>query len=144
MKAVCEVSGVSRSNRAVKSGRQSEWGDLRKTLTMDDKPLVAELQELIADLPTYGYRRASALLRRRCDALGRPRVNAKRVYRVMRARNLLLERRPPNNPSSRRHDGKLRWAGSMPAGARTASNSFAMMARLCALSLHWTVAIGML
>ncbi|MPW22471.1 IS3 family transposase [Paraburkholderia sp. CNPSo 3157] len=58
-------------------------------------------------LPTYGYRRAWALLRRRRDAVGRPRVNAKRVYRVMRAHNLRLAHRPRHTPSSRRHDGKV-------------------------------------
>jgi putative transposase len=72
MKTVCEVLGVSRSNPAVKSTRQSDWVDRRKTPTMDDRPLVAELQALIAELPTYGYRRAWALRRRR-DALGSTR-----------------------------------------------------------------------
>nr|WP_244207880.1 IS3 family transposase [Paraburkholderia hospita] len=121
MKTVCEVLGVSRSNLAVKSRRQSDWVDRRKTPTLDDKPLVAELQEVVADLPTYGYRRAWALLRRRRDALGRPRVNAKRVYRVMRAHNLLLERRPRHTPSSRRHDGKVAVGRS---NARWCSDGF--------------------
>jgi putative transposase len=90
MKTVCEVLGVSRSNLAVKSKRDAEWVDKRKTPARDDMPLVAELQGLVADLPTYGYRRAWALLRRNRDAQGQPRVNAKRVYRVMHT--LLLTR----------------------------------------------------
>jgi len=57
MKTVCEVLGVSRSNLAVKSKRDAEWGDKRKTLAREEMPLVAELQELVADLPTDGYRR---------------------------------------------------------------------------------------
>ncbi len=107
MKTVCEVLGVSRANLAVKSKRPAEWVDRRKTPVLDDMPLVTELRELVADLPTYGYRRAWALLRRSRDALGQPRVNAKRVYRVMRRHGLLLERRARHVPSTRRHDGKV-------------------------------------
>ncbi len=54
MKTVCEVLGVSCSNLAVKSKRDAEWVDRRKTPALNDMPLVAELQELVADLPTYG------------------------------------------------------------------------------------------
>lgn len=98
MKTVCEVLGVSRSNLTVKSKRPAEWVDRRKMPVLDDMPLVIELRELVADLPTYGYRRAWALLRRSRDALGQPRINAKRVYRVMRRHGLLLERRPRHAP----------------------------------------------
>ncbi len=42
----------------------------------------------VADLPTYGYRRVWALLRR-VGQDGLPVVNAKRVYRIMRTHNLL-------------------------------------------------------
>lgn len=47
----------------------------------------------VADLPTYGYRRVWALLRRESERDGLPVVNAKRVYRIMRTHNLLLERK---------------------------------------------------
>jgi len=107
MKTVCEVLGVSRSNLAVKSKRLAEWVDQRKTPSLDDMPLVNELRGLVADLPTYGYRRVWALLRRSRDAQAQPRVNAKRVYRVMRTHGLLLERRPRHAQSARRHDGKV-------------------------------------
>jgi putative transposase len=107
MKTVCEVLGVSRSNLAVKFRRPAEWADRRKTPALHDMPLVVELRQLVADLPTYGYRRAWALLRRSRDVLGQPRVNAKRVYRVMRTHGLLLERRPRHAQSARRHDGRV-------------------------------------
>jgi transposase-like protein len=61
MKTLCEVLGVSRSNLAVKSKRAAEWVDQRKMPAMDDMPLVTELQRLLADLPTYGYRRVGAV-----------------------------------------------------------------------------------
>lgn len=48
----------------------------------------------VADLPTYGYRRVWALLRRESERDGLPVVNAKRVYRIMRTHNLFLERKP--------------------------------------------------
>jgi putative transposase len=107
MKTVCEVLGVSRSNLAVKSKRPAEWVDQRKMPALDDMPLVTELRGLVADLPTYGYRRVWALLRRSRDAQAQPRVNAKRVYRVMHTHGLLLERRPRHAQSARRHDGKV-------------------------------------
>lgn len=107
MKTVCEVLGVSRSNLAVKSKRSVEWVDRRKMPVPDDMPLVTELRGLVCDLPTYGYRRVWALLRRNRDAQTQPRVNAKRVYRVMRTHGLLLERRPRHPESTRRHDGRV-------------------------------------
>lgn len=39
----------------------------------------------VADLPTYGYRRVWALLRRESERDGLPVVNAKRVYRKRKA-----------------------------------------------------------
>ncbi len=107
MKTVCEVLGVSRSNLAVKSKRPTEWVDRRKTPALDDGPLATELRGLVADVPTYGYRRVWALLRRSRGAQAQPRVNAKRVYRVMRTNGLRLERRPRHAQSVRRHDGKI-------------------------------------
>jgi len=82
-------------------------GAIHKTPAHNDMPLVAELQELVGDLPTYGYRRAWALLRRNRDAQGQPRVNAKRVYRAMLTHGLPLERRPRHLESGRRHDDKV-------------------------------------
>ncbi|MFY4707050.1 IS3 family transposase [Burkholderia glumae] len=106
LKTVCDVLGVSRSNLTVKLNRPAEWVDRRKTPALDDMPLVNELQALVGELPTYGYRRVWALLRRSRDALGQARVNVKRVYRVMHRHGLLLERRR-HAVSTRRHEGKV-------------------------------------
>src|SRR4051812_27211966 len=54
--------------------------------------LLAAIQTLVADLPTYGYRRVHALLRRQAEREGRPAPNVKRVYRVMKVHGLLLQR----------------------------------------------------
>ncbi|MFM0340084.1 IS3 family transposase [Paraburkholderia fungorum] len=107
LKTVCEVLGVSRSNLAVKSKRPAEWVDQRRMPVLDDMPLVTELRGLVTDLPTYGYRRVWALLRRNRETQAQPRVNAKRVYRVMRTHGLLLEGRPRHPQSGRRHEGKV-------------------------------------
>lgn len=51
-----------------------------------------DIKAVIADMPTYGYRRVHAILRRNARKLGRSWPNAKRVYRVMKLHNLLLVR----------------------------------------------------
>ncbi len=66
----------------------------------------------VADLPTYGYRRVWALLRRESERDGLPVVNAKRVYRIMRTHNLLLERKPADPCRKRAHKGRVAVAES--------------------------------
>jgi putative transposase len=68
--------------------------------------MVAEIHSLVAERPTYGYRRVHALLRRRAAAMGRPPPNHKRVYRVMKAHGLLLARQT-GATEGRRHDGRI-------------------------------------
>ncbi len=65
--------------------------------------------------PTYGYRRITALLNRERKENGENPVNHKRVYRIMKANNLLLARKYRIRPEHL-HDGKvvvlrsnLRW-----------------------------------
>jgi hypothetical protein len=53
----------------------------------------------------------TALFNRQLEAEGRPRVNHKRIYRIMRTRQLLLPRYTGRR--ERRHDGKV--MGSMSA-----------------------------
>ncbi|EUM16601.1 transposase insD for insertion element IS2A/D/F/H/I/K [Enterobacter sp. BIDMC 29] len=66
----------------------------------------------VADLPTYGYLRMWALLRRESARDGLPVVNAKRVYRIMRTHNLLLERKPAAPCRKRAHKGRVAVAES--------------------------------
>ncbi|ABF08872.1 Transposase InsD for insertion element IS2 [Cupriavidus sp. U2] len=106
MKTVCDVLGVARSAVAAKQARSSEWRDGRRARQYDDTALVAEIHELVAGLPTYGYRRVWALLRRSHELSGASPVNAKRVYRVMHDHQLLL-RRPGRRLDTRRHDGRV-------------------------------------
>ena len=91
MKTVAAALGVARSNLVVhvvaKTTRQR-----RGRRPAPEAPLLAEITEIIAGQPTYGYRRIHALLRRRRAEQGAAPVNVKRVYRVMKAHGLLLER----------------------------------------------------
>lgn len=108
MKAVADVIGVARSNlvEQVKSRPRRRVG--RPPAPADD--LVAKITAVIADLPTYGYRRVHAILRRTALAEGRPPPNHKRVYRVMKEHGLLLQRHAGG--AERRHDGRIAVAQS--------------------------------
>ena len=103
MKTVAEVIGVSRSNLAERlQGRlQSRIG----RPPLPDEELVAQIKVLIGELPTYGYRRVHAILKRQALAPGLKPANHKRIYRVMKAHGLLLDRHAGG--VERRHDGRV-------------------------------------
>jgi putative transposase len=104
MKTVCEVLNVARSNITVRAK-----APLAKPLGRPPQPdcdLVAEIKDVIGGMPTYGYRRVWAVLRRQADAQGRPRPNHKRIYRVMKTHGLLLLRHA-GGAKERRHDGRI-------------------------------------
>jgi hypothetical protein len=63
VKRVCDVLGVARSNVADKLSRPPDWRDGRTARQTGDAGLVEEIRRAIADLPSYGYRRAWDLLR---------------------------------------------------------------------------------
>ncbi|MCP1121614.1 IS3 family transposase [Robbsia andropogonis] len=107
VKQVCDVLGVARSNVSVKRVRTAEWQDGRTAARGDDTPLVAEIQQSVKDLPSYGYRRAWGLMRGERERSQAAPVNHKRVYRVMRAHGLLLQRKPKRPTIIRRHDGRV-------------------------------------
>lgn len=112
MKRVCDVLGVARSAAAVRRSRSVDWRDSRSGRRPDDSGLIEEIGAVIAGLPSYGYRRVWARVRRRRAEQGARPVNCKRVYRVMREQDLLLQR--PNRPvqPQRRHEGQVAVATS--------------------------------
>ena len=104
MKTVCEVLDVARSNVAIRGK-----APIAKPLGRPPQPeadLVAEIKAVIGELPTYGYRRVWAVLRRVAEAQGLQPANHKRIYRVMKAHGLLL-RRHTGGVDERRHDGRI-------------------------------------
>lgn len=112
MKTVADTLGVARSNLAAHARTTVRRRGRRP---QPEAELLAEIKQVVAGQPTYGYRRVHALIRRRrCDESGAP-VNVKRVYRVMKVHGLLLQRHTGNG-LERRHDGRvavdrpdLRW-----------------------------------
>ena len=108
MKTVSEVLGVARSNLHIRARRRADWTDRRRhRRPRADVELLAEIRAEIAALPSYGYRRAWSLVNRRRDGGGRRRVNHKRVYRVMREHQLLLQRHTGRPLDTRSHDGRI-------------------------------------
>lgn len=59
-----------------------------------DAILVDAVRAEIAVLPTYGYRRADALVNRPRSLMGLQAVNQKRYYRVMKEHRQLLPKAP--------------------------------------------------
>ena len=78
------MNWIARSTLTRKRHREPSWRDRRSRAHHDDMPLVVEIQETMAELPSDGYRRTWACLRRQREAAGLPAVNVKRVYRLMR------------------------------------------------------------
>ena len=75
MKAVADVVGVARSNLTEQMKDRPRRRVGRPPAPADE--LLVEIKAVIADLPTYGYRRVHAILRRRAVAQGRqPRTTS--------------------------------------------------------------------
>ena len=109
MMAVCQALGLARSNLLMLCNRSSSWIDGRTERTpRGDEQLLENIRGKITDLPSYGYRRACALVNRQLTSVGSPRVNPKRVYRVMAANALLWPKGATRRAqSSRRHTGTV-------------------------------------
>ncbi|HBE6197205.1 TPA: IS3 family transposase [Escherichia coli] len=98
---------VSRAQLHVILRRTDDWMDGRRSRHTDDTDVLLRIHHVIGELPTYGYRRVWALLRRQAELDGMPAINAKRVYQIMRQNALLLERKPAVPPSKRAHTGRV-------------------------------------
>ncbi|RMV46732.1 putative transposase for insertion element [Pseudomonas amygdali pv. lachrymans] len=122
VKLVSECLGVSRSQLTVRI-KQSVSPRVRRRRLVNDTELVAEIKQQVSksasqratelpsyratELPSYGYRRVWGLLRREREVQSLAPINMKRVYRVMRDNNLLLERRIKQPGVQRRHEGRI-------------------------------------
>ncbi|HHV9614145.1 TPA: IS3 family transposase, partial [Escherichia coli] len=98
---------VSRAQLHVILRRTDDWMDGRRSRHTDDTDVLLRIHHVIGELPTYGYRRVWALLRRQAELDGMPAINAKRIYRIMRQNALLLERKTAVPPSKRAHTGRV-------------------------------------
>ncbi|HHO7053684.1 TPA: IS3-like element IS2 family transposase [Escherichia coli] len=143
---------VSRAQLHVILRRTDDWKDGRRSRHTDDTDVLLRIHHVIGELPTYGYRRVWALLRRQAELDGMPAINAKRVYRIMRQNALLLERKPAVPPSKRAHTGRVavkesnqRWCSD---GFEFCCDNGERLRVTFALdccdreALHWAVTIG--
>ena len=71
----------------------------------EDDFLLPMIRKLTDERASYGYRRVTAMLNRELEKQGQPRVNPKRIYRIMKQAGLLLQRH--TGKSTRTHDGKI-------------------------------------
>jgi putative transposase len=110
VKAVCRALDVARSHVHERLKRDPSWVDGRTARVRDpasDMILIDSVRTEIKELPTYGYRRAGALVNRSRSLIGLRAVNHKRFYRVMKAHQLLLPKAPKRRHSSRPHEGRV-------------------------------------
>lgn len=105
VKRVAQTLGVARSNLLAQTAASTTRQRRGRRPELEDE-LLAEIKAAIAGQPTYGYRRVHALLRRQRYEQGAAPVNVKRVYRVMKAHGLLLERYTGKGQEPR-HDGRV-------------------------------------
>lgn len=127
---VCRSIGVSRAQLSLRVNRLSGWQDRRRQSHFDDSEVLSRLNTAVAVLPTYGYRRVWAVLRRESEREGQPVVNAKRVYRIMKSHHLLLERKPADPCRKRAHKRRVavsesnrRWCSDALSSAVTTVKS---------------------
>ena len=113
MKTIAQTLEVSRSNLLARVKGQTK--PRRRYHKAQDAALVPLVRDLVGRRPTYGYRRITAVLNRVLRKNNAPLVNHKRVYRIMKAHQLLLARRYTERLDLP-HDGKvitmrsnLRW-----------------------------------
>lgn len=103
MKAVCSALGVARSN--VMQRLHAPHRPRRQRMT-DDAAVLTAIRVQIGSRPTYGYRRLGAVLNRERRGLGEATWNHKRIYRVMKTHDLLLQRYTGDGPRPV-HDGRV-------------------------------------
>ena len=106
MKAIAEMMEVSRTHQYEKRMNNRQGGKRFYRKVQDDQYLPL-IRKIVDERATYGYRRVTALLNRQ---IGNETVNHKRVYRIMKKNDLLLQRytgRPV-----RVHDGTVRMIRS--------------------------------
>ena len=102
MKAISATLEVARSNliEQTSSPRQLRTGRPKPA----DDGLLALIRPIVDARPSYGYRRITALVNRELVAAGKPRVNGKRVLRILQLNGLTLERHTARRPG-RTHEG---------------------------------------
>lgn len=113
MRAIAETLEVARSN--LMEGKKKRRSFYKK----EDEDLLFRIQEVIEERPTYGYRRVTARIRKALKDEKKELVNHKRVYRIMKNNQLLLEK--PIHREKKAHEGKVE---TLYSNTRWCSDSF--------------------
>ena len=104
MKLVADTLGVARSNLVEQMGSTTPRRSSYRR--QGDDALLAAIRQLTDTRLTYGYRRITALLNRARRAAGAELLNHKRVFRLMRQGQLLLQPHVGLRPT-RAHEGRV-------------------------------------
>jgi transposase InsO family protein len=99
MKTITDTIGVSRSNQYEKKKARGHYAK------PDDESYLALIRKIADQRATYGYRRVTAILNRLLAEKGQPHVNHKRIYRIMKLNNLLLQKH--TGRPVRSHEGTI-------------------------------------
>jgi len=91
MKTVTDTLHVSRSHQYVQKGAVSTRRS-KHSPKEEDAEYLPLIRQIIDQRPTYGYRRVAAIAKRLLRRQGKPVINHKRVYRIMKAHGLSLSR----------------------------------------------------
>lgn len=70
-------------------------------LKESDKIILAQIDPIIKERPTYGYKRVTAILNNFRETILLPNINKKKIYRIMKTAGLLL----PKSQITRTHTG---------------------------------------
>lgn len=103
MKRVSDTLEVSRSNLIHRLSQEET--PMKPITKADDSRLLPLIKDILAQKPSYGYRRVTTLLCRHLKADGMQPVNHKRIYRIMKANDMLLAKH--GTRPSKTHDGKI-------------------------------------
>ena len=128
MSIIARTLGVSRSTLTTRTTHAARRG----RPPLPDDTLRAIIEDVIAKLPTYGYRRAWAMV---CKEYGLRRLlapNHKRIYRVMKHHRLLLQRGSGPALMNEPMKGRLSGSHSDERCHRTPSKVPATMVAVCA------------
>jgi putative transposase len=100
MKAITDTLEVARSHQYEQTKKRGS-----SYTKPEDEEYLALIRSITDDRPTYGYRRTTALLNRALEGKGKPRINPKRVYRLMKMQHLLLQKH--TGRPTRAHTGTI-------------------------------------
>lgn len=114
---------MSRSNliEQINNTTSSREKNYRK---LSDSEVLPLIEEILEERQSYGYRRITVLLNDKLKKMDRKSMNHKKVYRIMKQNQLLLERY--KGKPKRSHTGKVE---TLSSNTRWCSDSFCIQCR---------------